>query len=126
MIKENYVSLWLGHFESNDDFNNYIEVKYDADGNSIISPFQNDFGIVKYNYDTTESDWISESCTDVNTLLAGFSYDDTIISKFDNIISTSRLEYYNSILLLYNFEFEMNTNNNNAKMDYIGCVSYIN
>lgn len=122
MIKENVVSLWLGNFKSSEEFTEYVDVRYDEDGNYIKSPFQEEFCIAKYDFETTEKDWISERCTDVRSLLAGFSCDEEIIPKFEKIINKDKLIEYNSILLLYNFEGE--TANISSRMDYIGCVDF--
>ena len=73
MIRENRVSLWLGFFQSKQEFMSYIEVAYDEDGNFIPSKFQNDYAIDEYDLDAIESDWISEKCSDVKSLLAVLS-----------------------------------------------------
>ena len=82
MIKKNKVSLWLGFFENADDFKSYIKISYDADGNYIPSNFQENFTIKRYDLDSIESEWISEKCSDVESLLAGFSRDYDIIPQF--------------------------------------------
>ena len=45
MEKENKVSLWLGYFEKENDFRDYMKVRYDKDGNYIPSKFQELFAI---------------------------------------------------------------------------------
>ena len=105
MIKSNKVSLWLGKFETSDEFYEYVDVKYDEDGNYIKSVFQEEFEITRYDLDASEKDWILERCEDIDSLLAGFSYDDEIIPKFAKIIENKRLKEYNSIFLLYSFEY---------------------
>ncbi len=81
MEKENKVSLWLGFYENADDIKRYIKVSYDEDGNYIPSNFQETYAIKKYDLDALESDWISEQCSDVELLLAGFSGDYEIIPQ---------------------------------------------
>ena len=120
MIKENKVSLWLGTFNSSDDFNEYCELKFDEDGNYIKSQFQNEFNILKYDLDAFEKDWISDSCSNVESLLVGFSYDNVIIPKFDKLINHEKIKDYNSILLLFNFEYD--GEHVNSRMEYVGCV----
>lgn len=121
MIKENKVSLWLGFFENMDDFKNYIKVTYDEDGNYIHSNFQESYGIKKYDLDAIESDWISEKCFDVESLLTGFSGDYEIIPQFKKMLEHRNIENYNSILLLYNFEY-MSSDCIDEKLEYIGCA----
>ena len=121
MIEQNKVSLWLGRFESLEAFMNYIEITYDKDGNVLPSRFQTDFGIKKYDYDAVESDWISEECVDVASLLGGFSEDEILIPKFEDILKDRNLSSYNSILLIYSFDYSKGSVSNN-KMDFIGSV----
>lgn len=120
MLKDKKVSLWLGTFSSGEEFNEYVEIKFDEDGNYIKSGFQKDFQIDKYDFDSVEKDWIMDSCEDVFSLLSGFSYDNEIIPKFEKMISIDKLRKYNSIILLYNFQYDECCMN--RKMDYIGCV----
>lgn len=122
MIKKNKVSLWLGKFATSDEFTRYVDVKYDEDGNYIRSEFQEEFEITRYDLDAVEKDWISERCDDIKSLLAGFSYDYEIIPKFEKMICNEKLSEYNSILLLYNFEYEKAYKN--KRMDYIGCEGF--
>lgn len=120
MIKKNKVSLWLGKFSTSDEFSEYVETDFSEDGDYIKSKFQEDFGIMEYNLDFMEKDWLSDYCDDLESLLSGFSYDYQIIPEFQKIICKEKLINYNSILLLYDFEYEKGISNN--FMDYIGCV----
>ena len=121
MIKENRVSLWLGFYENVDDFKNYIEVSYDDDGNYIPSNFQKSYAIKKYDLNAIESDWISQQCSDVESLLSGFSKDYEIIPQFQKILEYKNIQNYNSIVLLYHFEYT-NIDYVDDKLEYIGCV----
>lgn len=120
MIKKNKVSLWLGKFSTSDEFSEYVEIDFSEDGDYIKSKFQEDFGIMEYTSDLMEKDWLSGHCDDLESLLSGFSYDYQIIPEFQKIICKEKLINYNSILLLYDFEYEKGISNN--LMDYIGCV----
>ena len=75
MIKNDRVSLWLGYFETPEEFSEYVDVKYDEDGNCIRSFFQEEFGILRYDTDAVERDWIASRCDNVQALLEGFSCD---------------------------------------------------
>ena len=121
MIMENKVSLWLGNYINAEELNSYINIHYDEDGNTIPSKFQIDFDIEKYDTDAIESDWISEPCESVDKLLAGFSGDLEIIAKFKPILKNVDLRRYNSILLLYNFEYS-ERDLIGTGMDFIGTV----
>ena len=122
MIKKNMVSLWLGKFDSSYEFDEYVDMKFDEDGNYINSNFQKEFSILSYDLDSIEKDWIDNTCNSVEELLYGFSYDEIIIRKFKDVIKCKDLSKYNSILLLYNYEYEEKYLKTKLMMDYIGCV----
>ncbi|MBP3296181.1 MAG: immunity 22 family protein [Lachnospiraceae bacterium] len=105
MIKENKVSLWLGYFKTQEEFSDYLNISYDEDGNLRESQFQKDFSTGKYDLDGIETAWGTESCTDVQMLLEGFSGDEEIIPQFEKLIVKEELKKYNSIVLLYNYEY---------------------
>ena len=121
MVKENKLSLWLGFYENADDFKNYIKVSYDEDGNYIPSNFQESYAIKSYDLDAIESDWILERCSDVESLLAGFSGDYKIIPQFQKMLEHKNIQNYNSIVLLYNFEYT-GVDYVDEKLEYIGCA----
>ena len=121
MVKENKVSLWLGFYENADDFKNYIKVSYDEDGNYIPSNFQESYAIKSYDLDAIESDWISERCSAVESLLVGFSGDYEIIPQFQKMLEHKNIQNYNSIVLLYNFEYT-GVDYVDEKLEYIGCA----
>ena len=122
MIKKNMVSLWLGKFDSSYEFDEYVDMKFDEDGNYINSNFQKEFSILSYDLHSIEKDWIDNTCNSVEELLYGFSYDEIIIRKFKDVIKCKDLSKYNSILLLYNYEYEEKYLKTKLMMDYIGCV----
>ncbi len=71
--------------------------------------------------DAMESDWISERCSTVETLLSGFSGDYEIISQFEKMLEEKNIERYNSIIFLYNFEYTCN-DYIEKELNYIGCA----
>lgn len=128
MEKLNKVSLWLGIFELEKDFRNFVKKEYDEDGNSIPSSFQKSYDIVRYDVDTAEMDWITESCTSLKQLLNGFSSDIQIISQVKDFIPEKNISKYNSIILLYNYEYNTNgkrkVKTENGEMEFIASVNY--
>lgn len=104
MIKEGKVSLWLGFCKSADGFEKYMAVSYDADGNYVPSKFQENYAIKRYDLDAIECEWIAETCSDVESLLTGFSYDDQIIPCYKKKMEHKNIQSYNCIVLLYSYE----------------------
>jgi len=121
MIAENKVSLWLGCFENEQVFREYICESYDKDGNYVLSDFQKDFSIMRYDFDSVESDWFSHSFTDTESLLSGFSGDFVIIPQFSKMLQDTQIERFNSILLLYNYEYTGDLRFG-GNLEYIGCA----
>lgn len=87
MQKEGKVSLWLGTFNDEETFREFMEIKYTDDGNSITSKFKKQFRINYYDIDFSEIDYIEEKSNDLEILLEGFSNDYEIIPKLkENIM----------------------------------------
>lgn len=124
----NDVSLWLGSFSHSKYFEEYTEIKYDEDGDSIDSIFESEFNLGYYDRDFTEKGWIPASKKDINYLLADFSYADQLITQFLDVQLNSE---YNSILLVYNYNYNHNARtvksviNRSYKVDFIGTAEYI-
>ncbi|OTN89238.1 hypothetical protein A5819_001730, partial [Enterococcus sp. 7E2_DIV0204] len=97
MTDKNDVSLWLGNFLDKEALDNYVEISYTMDGDSIPSQFEKDYKLGYYDRDLIERDWISVKKKNIRELLEGFSYDDQLISQFENQETA-----YNTILLIYN------------------------
>lgn len=125
MIKNNRVSLWLGRFPSKEELDGYMDVEYDEDGNQLQSSFQRDFRIIKYDMDAIEVDWIENEVNDVQSLLMGSSGDDEIIPRFEIILENKEINNYNSIVLLYNYEYDSSILSS-ERLDYVGCVDIFN
>lgn len=123
MQKEGKVSLWLGNFSDEESFREFMEIKYTNDGDSIQSEFKKQFKIEYYDIDFSEVDYTEEQSNDLKVLLEGFSNDYEIIPKFKEKYSGNM---YNSIVLLYDFEYDNNIDykNGNNILEFIGCVDY--
>ena len=124
MQKEGKVSLWLGNFNNEKTFREFMEIKYTDDGDSIPSKFKKQFKIDYYDIDFSEIDYMQEKSNDLEVLLEGFSNDYEIIPKLKENYDGNM---YNSIVLLYDFEYDsnkINYKNENNILDFIGCVDY--
>ena len=124
MQKEGKVSLWLGNFNNEKTFREFMEIKYTDDGDSIPSKFKKQFKIDYYDIDFSEIDYMEEKSNDLEVLLEGFSNDYEIIPKLKENYDGNM---YNSIVLLYDIEYDsnkINYKNENNILDFIGCVDY--
>lgn len=124
MQKQGKVSLWLGNFSDEESFREFVEIKYTDDGDSIPSKFKEQFKIEYYDIDFSEVDYMEEQSNNLEVLLEGFSNDYEIIPKLKEKYDE---HMYNSIVLLYDFEYDankINYKNENNILDFIGCVDY--
>ncbi|WP_185966785.1 immunity 22 family protein [Clostridium sp. HBUAS56017] len=124
MQKEGKVSLWLGIFNDEETFRKFMEIKYTDDGDSIPSKFKKQFKIDYYDIDFSEIDYMEEKSNDLQVLLEGFSNDYEIIPRLNEKYSGGM---YNSIVLLYDFEYQHNGDNyknGDNELKFIGCVDY--
>jgi hypothetical protein len=118
---EEKVAIWMGTFDNEEDFSNYVFIDYTDDGDSIYSEFEREFGLKYYDRDMVERDFRNNS-SNLAELLSGFSYSESF--KLDNI----RIEKsYNSVLLIYDYEKPIVKEliQENTKMDFIGQIDYV-
>ena len=117
------VSLWLGNFASQEEFQEYFKISYKEDGDRVSSEFETDFHLSYYDRDLVEKDWVDVSENNIDVLLEGFSYDEEIIMKFPKISST-----YNTIVLIYDFDYSKEglkvSNNGSGTLEFIGIAEY--
>ena len=117
------VSLWLGNFASQEEFQEYFKISNKEDVDSVSSEFETDFHLSYYDRDLVEKDWVDVSENNIDVLLEGFSYDEEIIMQFPKISST-----YNTIVLIYDFDYSKEelkvSNNGSGTLEFIGIAEY--
>lgn len=91
----------------------------------IPSKFQKNFRIGYYDEDFSEIEYFENSFNNLKNILEDFSYDEKIIPQFMQIYQE---QYYNCVVLLYNFEYipsiENYTDGDNY-LRFIGVADYI-
>ena len=100
---EGVVSLWLGHADSQDALQNYVEMDYSNHVNHHLSPLAIDFGTGWYDHDFMDTA-VKRPTRSLRDLLRGCSYDSIIIPKFIKLCGESLSEEANAVVLLYNFQ----------------------
>lgn len=76
------VTVWIGNFESNDEFENYTNIKYTEDGDSIPSIFEQHFNLGYYDHDLVEKKWIFQPLTNnIQDLLKGFHITNNLLNN---------------------------------------------
>jgi hypothetical protein len=123
MEKQGWVSIWLGNMGEEDSIEEYVDLMYDEDGESVPSKFFIDFNI---DMDETDEDTIEKavyknSSSDISTLLDGCSYEEMIIPKIKENIDLKKS--YNAVILIYNFEYNNEVTSASA-FDFITATNY--
>lgn len=123
------VSLWFGNCTSKMVLRKYVEIKYDNEENRISSRFMTDFQIdfIEYNQDLLEYTYSEHVTSSLSELLQNASYSESIISELIDFYGESLEEQYNTVIRLYDFEYEELVEE--AKLDgrslkYMGSVIY--
>lgn len=127
MQRENFVSLWLGNMKSMRIMEKYLKIKYSQDGDFIPSEFAEDFNIRRYDDDFREAEFYEKPSKNIYVLLEGFSYDKLIIEYLKGLFGEDLDKEYNTVILLYNFEYDDLIPEVNNKMGYfkfIGSTQY--
>jgi Immunity protein 22 len=122
-MKQN-VSIWIGDFNSEEEFVNYTQVKYTEDGDSIPSNFEEDFNLTYYDRDLVEKRLTSKHTNSVKELLGGFSYSDQFLDQVDNMDYS---ENFNCAILIYDMKYddkETIAKFKNNKMKFLSVAEY--
>jgi Immunity protein 22 len=126
MEENGIVSLWLGVAQKSIDLEESLQTSYSEDGDFEGSDFTRFFQIDFYDENFKESEFFEESEDSLESLLKGFSYDETIIPRFLESYSLAG-DDFNVVVLLYNFRYEAvesEWQNGNFVLKFIGAVSY--
>lgn len=120
------VSLWLGYFQQEKIFRDFMKLER-VNINSERSLFKERFGISQYNSNFSEIDYMEGRSPDLSELLDGFHRDYEIIKNFGKIFPNKDNEWFNTVVLLYDFEYDGTYevyNDGENELRYIGCVKY--
>jgi len=115
MTENNVVSIWLGNFESDEKFQEFISEEYDDEGDTL-SDFTTSFCI-----DYIDEDFQETLFQDVITIddLSQFSYAESFIDKINKDI----LQQSNCVIFLYNYHYSGKIKSSN-NLNFIGTYKY--
>ncbi|MED4978140.1 immunity 22 family protein, partial [Weizmannia sp. CD-2023] len=110
-------------FKNRDSLEQYVNLIYDENGESVPSKFFIDFNIDmdETDEDTIEKEVYKNSSNDISNLLKGCSYEDIIIPKVTKNLKLKKT--YNAVILIYNFEYNNKINSAN-NFDFITSINY--
>ncbi|MEH6852939.1 immunity 22 family protein, partial [Bacillus pseudomycoides] len=103
-----------------DELENYTNIKYTEDGDSIPSIFERNFDLGYYDRDLVEKKWTGQtSVNNIQDLLQSFSFSDQFSEQFDNI---NLKKEFNTVILVYNFEYDARKTRITYKNNELECI----
>ncbi len=122
-----YVSLWVGNAESDEKLLDYISVDYSEEDSDdyYYSQFMKDFCIDDLDEDFMERIFRDEKTDSLKKLLAGCSYEDKVIPEFEKIICNFPDKKYNSVILVYDMNYDGNitfSESEYCRLEFVGTV----
>jgi hypothetical protein len=121
--KQGYVSVWVGQFESDAAFQNYITHTFDEDGNAH-SPFGHDSQLEWFDHDFQDAEFFSDGISDLGATLASASYGDSFAEHVAAEIQARNLLPFNAIFLLYDCAYSAELAHDEQKLRFVGAFPY--
>ena len=125
METENTVSIWIGNFETKLDLDEFIELKYDDEGEVVPSLFYNQYNIDIDDIDDylIEKEVFETSFTNLFDMLKGASYDNIIVNNLKQKGINPNIAPNNTVILIYNYQFDSNVIRT-INTEFIATVKY--
>lgn len=127
MEKEGIVSIWIGISDSIKIFQEYLQVYYSEEIDFINSRFEKDFNIQCFDEDLREINYLEEPSKSFSFILSKHSYCESIISNYIHKFDDELDRKYNSIILLYDFDY-LGSNkeiiHDNMIIKFLGTIDY--
>lgn len=125
METENTVSIWIGNFATKLDLDEFINLKYDDEGEVVPSLFYDQYNIDIADIDDylIEKEVFETSFTNLFDMLKGASYDNVIINNLKQKGINPNIEPNNTLILIYNYQFDSNILRT-INTEFIATVKY--
>ncbi|MBS4898852.1 MULTISPECIES: immunity 22 family protein [Streptococcus] len=125
METENTVSIWIGNFATKLDLDEFINLKYDDEGEVVPSLFYDQYNIDIDDIDDylIEKEVFETSFTNLFDMLKGASYDNVIINNLKQKGINPNIEPNNTLILIYNYQFDSNILRT-INTEFIATVKY--
>jgi hypothetical protein len=125
METENTVSIWIGNFATKLDLDEFINLKYDEEGEVVPSLFYNQYNIDIDDIDDylIEKEVFETSFTNLFDMLKEASYNNIIVNNLKQKGINPNIEPNNALILIYNYQFDSNTLRT-INTEFIATVEY--
>ena len=125
METENTVSIWIGNFATKLDLDEFINLKYDEEGEVVPSLFYNQYNIDIDDIDDylIEKEVFEISFTNLFDMLKEASNNNIIVNNLKQKGINPNIEPNNALILIYNYQFDSNTLRT-INTEFIATVEY--
>ena len=125
METENTVSIWIGNFATKLDLDEFINLKYDEEGEVVPSLFYNQYNIDIDDIDDylIEKEVFETSFTNLFDMLKEASYNNIVVNNLKQKGINPNIEPNNTLILIYNYQFDSNTLRT-INTEFIATVEY--
>ena len=125
METENTVSIWIGNFATKLDLDEFINLKYDEEGEVVPSLFYNQYNIDIDDIDDylIEKEVFETSFTNLFDMLKEASYNNIIVNNLKQKGINPNIEPNNALIFIYNYQFDSNTLRT-ISTEFIATVEY--
>ena len=125
METENTVSIWIGNFATKLDLDEFINLKYDEEGEVVPSLFYNQYNIDIDDIDDylIEKEVFETSFTNLFDMLKEASYNNIIVNNLKEKGINPNIEPNNALILIYNYQFDSNILRT-INTEFIATVKY--
>ena len=125
METENTVSIWIGNFATKLDLDEFINLKYDEEGEVVPSLFYDQYNIDIDDIDDylIEKEVFETSFTNLFDMLKEASYNNIIVNNLKQKGINPNIEPNNALILIYNYQFDSNTLRT-INTEFIATVEY--
>ena len=125
METENTVSIWIGNFATKLDLDEFINLKYDDEGEVVPSLFYDQYNIDIDDIDDylIEKEVFEISFTNLFEMLKEASYNNIIVNNLKQKGINPNIEPNNALILIYNYQFDSNTLRT-INTEFIATVEY--
>ncbi len=102
---EGTLSLWIGHFESQDELFEYVDFVYDEDGDASC-PFATDAGIRWFDHDFQEAHYSEAGLSDAANVLSRHSWSSSFVAGAERALEHASTSQDNAVFILYDFAYD--------------------
>lgn len=124
--KAGTVSIWVGEFSSQAEFDSYFAetIDGDSDADAPINRFAHDIGVGFYDHDSQEAEFKGEGLP-VKDLLTGFWFADSYLESAAAVAALIGIERANAAVLLFDWNYEKSADpTSESPLSFLGSFEF--